>query len=41
MRGSIVTLFREVARVQDDTQVSLPLADSDEVRVPPFLVKSV
>ena len=39
--ASIVTLFREVARVQDDTQVSLTLTDSDEVRVPPFLVKSV
>jgi hypothetical protein len=39
--ASIVALFREVARLQDDTQVSLTLADSDEVRVPPFLVKSV
>lgn len=38
----IVTLYGELARVRDDLQTSLPLADgSDETRVPPFLVKSV
>lgn len=39
--ASIVTLFREIARQQDDTQTKLALPDGDEVRVPPFLVKSV
>jgi len=39
--GRIVTLFGELVRGGDDVQVSLPLADGDEVRVPPFLVKSV
>ncbi len=39
--ASIVTLFQEVARLQDDAQVSLSLAEGEEVRVPPFLVKSV
>ena len=37
----VVTIFGEIARVQDDTQVSLPLTVDDEARVPPFLVKSV
>jgi hypothetical protein len=37
----IVTLYGEFARLQDDTQGSLPLTDLDEARVPPFLVKSV
>ncbi len=37
----IVTLYGELARVSDDIQVALPLTDSDEIRVPPFLVKSV
>ncbi|MDJ0709995.1 MAG: hypothetical protein QNJ14_06385 [Woeseiaceae bacterium] len=37
----IVSLYGELARVGDDVQVALPLADGDEVRVPPFLVKSV
>ncbi len=37
----VVTLYGGVARSQDDTQVSLPLAEQDEERVPPFLVKSV
>jgi len=37
----IVTLYGEIARSRDDLQASLPLADGDEVRVPPFLVKSV
>ncbi len=41
--ASIVTLFREVVQLQDDTQtnLALALAETDEVRVPPFLVKSV
>lgn len=39
--ASVVSLFGEIARTQDDTQVSLPLSDLDESRVPPFLVKSV
>ena len=39
--GRIATLFGEMSRLRDDTQVSLPLADGDETRVPPFLVKSV
>jgi hypothetical protein len=37
----IVSLFDEIARRRDDLQASLPLNDGDEVRVPPFLVKSV
>lgn len=39
--GRIVALFEEVARQRGDVQVTLPLGDQDEVRVPPFLVKSV
>ena len=39
--GRIVTLYGELARHRDDTQVSLPLPDGEEPRVPPFLVKSV
>ena len=39
--ASVVTLFGVVSRMQDDTQVALPLNDSEEARVPPFLVKSV
>ena len=39
--ASVVILFREVARQQDNTQASLALAEGDEVRVPPFLVKSI
>lgn len=38
--SSVVVLFREVTRQSGDTQVSLALNDGDEVRVPPFLVKS-
>ena len=38
--ASVVTLFGEIARSQDDTQASLPLAEHEEARVPPFLVKS-
>ena len=39
--GRIVGLYGEIARRRDDLQASLPLADGDETRVPPFLVKSV
>jgi hypothetical protein len=39
--GRVVSLYGEMARLQDDTQVALPLNDGDETRVPPFLVKSV
>jgi hypothetical protein len=37
----VVILFRDIARLEDDKQVNLALNDGDEVRVPPFLVKSV
>ena len=37
----IVSFYGELARTGDDVQVALPLADGDEVRIPPFLVKSV
>ncbi len=37
----IVTLYGALAKVTDEIQVDLPLADSDEIRVPPFLVKSL
>ena len=37
----LVSLFAELARLGDYTQVTLPLNDEDQVRVPPFLVKSV
>ena len=39
--ASVVTLFGVVSRMQDDKQVTLPLDDGEEARVPPFLVKSV
>ena len=39
--GRVVSLYGEMARLQDDVQVALPLSDGDETRVPPFLVKSV
>jgi len=39
--GRIVTLYGEIVRLRDDLQTSLPLNDGEEVRVPPFLVKSV
>jgi len=39
--GRIVTLYGEIARQLDGLQACLPLADADETRVPPFLVKSV
>jgi uncharacterized small protein (DUF1192 family) len=37
----IVMLYGEIARLRDDLQTDLPLADSDDTRVPPFLIKSV
>ncbi len=39
--ASMVTLYGELSRLRDDTQVNLPLTDGEESRVPPFLVKSV
>lgn len=39
--GRIATLFGEIARIRDDAAVGLPMADHDETRVPPFLVKTV
>ena len=39
--GRVATLFGEMCRHRDEAQVSLPLAENDEARVPPFLVKSV
>ncbi len=39
--GRIVTLYGEIARQRDDLQTSLPLNEGEELRVPPFLVKSV
>ncbi len=38
---SVVRLFREIARQQDNTQASLALGEVEEIRVPPFLVKSI
>ena len=39
--SSIVVLYGDLIRMNDDSQASLPLADAEEERVPPFLVKSV
>ena len=39
--ASVVSLFGEISRIQDDTQVGLPLDENAEGRVPPFLVKSI
>jgi len=39
--ASIVTLYGEISRIQDDTQVALPLDEIDEARVPPFLIKTI
>ena len=39
--GRIVTLYGEIVRLRDDLQTSLPLNDGEEIRVPPFLIKSV
>ena len=37
----IVTLYGEIVGQRDDVRASLPLQESEEVRVPPFLIKSV
>ena len=39
--GKVVSLYGEIARLRDDLQTSLPLAEGEEMRVPPFLIKSV
>ena len=39
--GRIVALFGEIACQRDELQASLPLNEGEEIRVPPFLVKSV
>jgi hypothetical protein len=39
--GRIVSLYGEISRYGDDGQPTLPLGEEDEVRVPPFLVKTV
>ncbi len=37
----IVTFYGELAKGVDDIQVALPLPEGEEIRVPPFLVKSL
>lgn len=39
--GSVVTLYGQIARIEDSVQGTLPLTELEEARVPPFLVKSV
>ena len=39
--ASVVTLFGELSRIQDDAQVALPLDDVEEARIPPFLINTV
>ena len=39
--ASVVTLFGEISKIEDDAQVALPLDDVEEARVPPFLVNTV
>ena len=39
--GRIVTLYGEICRYGDDGQSVLRPSDEDEVRVPPFLVKTI
>ena len=39
--AEVVKLFREIACHQDEVAVSMALTDGEEVRVPPFLVKTV
>ena len=39
--AAVVNLYGLASRMQDNNQGSPPLADVDESRVPPFLVKSV
>jgi hypothetical protein len=39
--GRIVSLFGEISRNSADGQTALLLGDEEEIRVPPFLVKTV
>ena len=39
--GRIVSLFGEISRYSADGQTTLLLGDEEEIRVPPFLVKTV
>lgn len=39
--ASVVSLFGQISRVQNDTQVAVALDEIADARVPPFLVKSV
>lgn len=39
--AAVVTLYGQIARLDVDSQRSLPLTEIEEARVPPFLVKSV
>ena len=39
--GRIVTLYGELARQGDRSQPGMPIDNDSEVRVPPFLLKSV
>jgi len=39
--GLVVTMYGELCRLRDDTDVGLSIADQEEIRVPPFLVKSI
>lgn len=39
--GHIVNLYGDICRYGDDSQSALPLSEEEEVRVPPFLVKTV
>ena len=39
--ASVVTLFGEISRSQEGSSTSRPLVEAEEVRVPPFLVKSI
>jgi len=39
--ASVVSLFGEISRAQNDTQVALTPDERAEARVPPFLVKTV
>lgn len=38
--ASVVTVYGEIVRYRDGAQASLPLDRTDQVGVPPFLVKS-
>lgn len=39
--GRIVAMFGEISRYRGDGQPTLPLGNDDEIRVPPFLVKTI